>query len=194
MKIYLLRHGETDWNKEERLQGHNDIPMNEQGVMQIRKVASYIHSQGLEIDVIISSPLSRAGMSAEIVAEKIGYARKDILIEPLFIERSFGNAEGLTPQERSGRSDDEFEMESVEKLCERARTGISKYMERYAEQNILVVAHGAIIKAIITALSDGTIAYNDDSVEIRQGDIICLEWEKGKKVKIRQNLIRESEA
>lgn len=176
------------------MQGHKNILMNEQGIMQIEKVASYMHSNSLKIDVIISSPLCRARMSAEIVAEKIGCFCKNIIIESLFIERSFGNAEGLTKQERSGKSKDEFEMESVERLCERAKIGIAKYIEKDEKQNILVVAHGAIIKAIIVALTDGNIAYDDDSVKIRQGNIMCLELEKGKKIKIRQNLIKQSEA
>ena len=194
LRIYLLRHGETDWNKEERLQGHKDILMNEQGIMQIKEVASHIHSNSMEIDVIISSPLCRARMSAEIVAEEIGYFCKNIIIEPLFIERSFGNAEGLTKEERSDKSEEEYGMESVEMLCERAKKGITKYIERDEKQNILIVAHGAIIKAIIVALADGNIIYNDDSVDIRQGDIMCLEYEKGKKTKIWQNLIKQSEA
>jgi len=73
MKIYLLRHGETDWYKEGRLQGHTDIPLNQNGIMQINLAGDYLVLINEIIDVVISSPLMRAVKSAEIISMKVGY-------------------------------------------------------------------------------------------------------------------------
>ena len=90
MNIYLLRHGETDWNLEGRLQGHEDIGMNQNGINQIEKAAEVLAGCMQNVDVIISSPLSRARKSAEIVAGRLDYKKEDIVTDPLFIERGFG--------------------------------------------------------------------------------------------------------
>ena len=66
MDLYLLRHGETDWNKAGLLQGHTDIPLNENGRKQMRETARKLGDLGVKMDVILSSPLHRARESAEI--------------------------------------------------------------------------------------------------------------------------------
>ena len=57
MKIYLVRHGQTDWNKEQKLQGQKDIPMNDEGIRQMNELADKLAVFGIQADVIISSPL-----------------------------------------------------------------------------------------------------------------------------------------
>ena len=74
MKFYLLRHGQTDWNLEGRLQGHKNIPMNRNGVKQMMEIAEHLHEINFKVDYIISSPLDRAKESARIVAEKIEFS------------------------------------------------------------------------------------------------------------------------
>ena len=181
MKIYLVRHGETDWNKEGRLQGCRDIPMNQHGILQMEQVGVYMSDCGCQIDAIISSPLQRARMSAEIIASRIGYEVDGIAVEPLFVERSFGNAEGLVWTAGMCLDDGIYGEESVEELCRRAATGIERYTA-VETGNILIVAHGAIIKALIAALTKGEIAYADGSVVIGQGSILCVEYKNGKYV------------
>ena len=100
MNIYLLRHGETDWNKEGRIQGHTDIPLNENGKKQIAQVTAGLAGICPSMDVILCSPLSRTKESAGIAAEQLHYPKDKIIEEPLLIERSFGDAEGLTAVER----------------------------------------------------------------------------------------------
>jgi len=181
MRIFLLRHGETDWNREGRLQGHTDIPMNENGTRQIREAGEYLLKEGESVNVIITSPLDRARMSAEIIADQIGYKKEEIIIAEDFIERSFGEAEGLTIQERRmkyhGR--DYPGMETVKELCERAGSAMTKYIDKYTAGNILIVAHGAILKAVLAATSGGSMAYEDASLLIEPGSICMLEYEEG---------------
>ena len=92
MAVYLVRHGETDWNIEKRFQGQRDIPLNERGLAQAR--ASGQALSGLRFGAIFASPLHRACRTAEIIAGYTGGA--PVVTDPLLIERSFGALEGMT--------------------------------------------------------------------------------------------------
>ena len=179
MKIYLIRHGETDWNREGRLQGRTDIPLNQHGITQMERIGDYMADGGYRIDKIITSPLQRAGMSAEIIAFRIGYEKSRIIVEPLFTERSFGDAEGTIWTAGMCLDNGKYGEESVEELCGRAAAGIKKYIAG-ENGNILIVAHGAILKALIVALTKGEIAYTDPGVVIEQGGILCIQYEDGR--------------
>lgn len=176
MKIYLLRHGQTDWNIQGRLQGRMDIPMNENGRKQILEIAERLRELQFTADMIISSPLGRAKESAEIVAEKIGY-QDAIVYDAGFLERSFGMAEGLIYNETINLDDPEYGAESVEDVCIRAGKTIEKYISD-EEKNILIVAHGAVLSAVKAALSQGKLGYYDSSIPIIQGNILCCEWKR----------------
>lgn len=182
MNIILLRHGETDWNQAGRLQGHMDIPLNENGRLQISHAAEILAGFGPGIDFIISSPLSRARESAEIVADRLAYAKADILVEPLLVERGFGAGEGLTAAERSEKyPDDSYPgMESFEDLLERARSAFGRIVTSFRDkQNILVAAHGAILYAVVTAVTEGKIAYGGKKVQFLPGSIHLIRYWDG---------------
>ena len=176
MDIYLLRHGETDWNREGRIQGHTDIPLNENGRAQIARTAAGLADVCHGVDAVICSPLSRARESARIAAEKLNYPTERIIVEPLLIERSFGEAEGLTAAQREEKypnyhySDINYVfpgMESFEELIERARNVFHKITDTYKDkENILIVSHGAMLAAVITAVTDGKIAYFSDTISL----------------------------
>lgn len=181
MNLYLLRHGETDWNRTGRLQGHTDIPLNQTGKMQIRQAAKELANMGVDIELILSSPLKRAFESAEIAADELSY-KEDILVESLLIERHFGKGEGLTLDERNERYPDFLfpEMESFEDLIARAHTVFDKIVTDYKDrQNILVVAHGAILSAMVTAITGGKIAYFGKTVQFDQGSIHLIKYLDG---------------
>lgn len=92
--FFVLRHGQTDWNLNARLQGSTDIPLNDTGRGQARRAAEILRDQGL--DRIVASPLSRALETAQIVGQALG-------LEPVtdvrLIERNFGLFEGMTIDE-----------------------------------------------------------------------------------------------
>ncbi len=92
--FYVLRHGQTDWNAQARLQGSTDIPLNETGRAQARVAAEIL--DGLGITRIVASPLSRALETAQIVGAKLGLTPQ---IDARLIERNFGLFEGLTLDE-----------------------------------------------------------------------------------------------
>lgn len=173
MKFYLLRHGQTDWNLEGKLQGRKDIPMNGSGREQMLTVAEHLKEQNFRVDLIVSGPLDRAAESAKIVAEQIAFAG-NIIYDDDFIERSFGLAEGLIWNSEMNLDDEQYGTESVEDICERAEKAIGKYM-CYEDKNILIVAHGAILSALKSVLSQGTLGYYDSSIPIIQGKVLCCE-------------------
>ena len=182
MNIFLLRHGETDWNQEERLQGHMDIPLNQNGRTQISHAAEILSDLHPGIDLIVSSPLSRAYESAEIVADRLAYEKANIIIEPLLIERCFGAGEGLTIGERCEKYTNDIYpgMESLEDMLQRARFVFEKIVTTYADkQNILIAAHGAILYAIVTAITNGRIAYGGKAFKFDPGSIHLIRYIDG---------------
>lgn len=182
MRIILLRHGETDWNQERRLQGRQDIKLNEKGLSQAKNVGGYLaETYGSSISSIITSPLNRAVTTAGIVADALSFPKEQIVIEPLFVERDFGSAEGMNYEQTSinFQSGQYPGMENLEELCLRARKAVAKYTEDpFAEQTILVVAHGAIIKGILTQASGGTVHYHDRDMWIENGSFCMLSGPK----------------
>lgn len=92
--FYVLRHGQTDWNAQARLQGSTDIPLNDTGREQARIAAGFMADEG--ITRIIASPLSRALETAQIVGARIGITPE---LDPRLTERNFGLFEGMTIDE-----------------------------------------------------------------------------------------------
>ena len=151
----LLRHGQTDWNIDLRLQGTTDIAMNQIGIEQIQAASKHL-TQGW--DVVLSSPLGRARQSAEIVAAQIGIS--EIAIEPLLLERAFGIGEGLTYAEwgeKFSKLDDIPGAESKASVEQRARKLLTHIESNYAGARVLAVSHGALIRFVLSEVSAGTI-------------------------------------
>ena len=95
--VHAFRHGETDWNAGLRLQGHVDVPLNENGRSQARALAQSL--RGSRIDAVLSSDLSRALETARPVADATG---APLTVDPRLRETALGQAEGLTPEEVAG--------------------------------------------------------------------------------------------
>ena len=140
MRIYLIRHGETDWNKELRLQGREDIPLNECGKEQAKACGAVL--KGIKADVIVSSPLQRAKDTADIIREQM--QMKDICVDYDIIEREFGEASGITYQEKMEKYGHGPipGFESNESLNLRMKRAISKYSKRYPNGTVIMVSQG----------------------------------------------------
>lgn len=150
--IGLLRHGQTDWNIDFRLQGTSDIPLNETGIEQARKASAALTE---DWDALVSSPLGRAVKTAEIVAESHSFG--ELAIEPLLLERSFGEAEGLGYEEWRERYPDSIVPggESLPELEARCKRLLAKLVVDYSGKRVLTVSHGALIRKLITIVSKG---------------------------------------
>jgi uncharacterized phosphatase len=150
VSIFLLRHGETNWNVIDRCQGHTDIPLNETGKKKIEQVAFIFKKSLGDINYIVSSPLSRANESALIFSNSIGY-KGEIIIDELFIERNFGLAEGLLGEEIKFKFPDLDvpEMETEKDVFSRVIQRLNYYHSLYSDVNILIVTHGAVLKTLV---------------------------------------------
>lgn len=182
MNIYMLRHGETDWNLKGLLQGHTDIPLNTNGKQQIKCAAQAFAALQIEIDGIASSPLCRAYESAEIVADVVQYSKEKIMVEPLLIERYFGVGEGLDAEERAVKypGDSYPDMEDFHALLERAEKAFDTILDAFqGKENIIIVSHGALLYAILTAISNGKIKYAGKYVTFDPGSIHLLQYADG---------------
>lgn len=141
----LVRHGQTDWNAERRLQGAIDIPLNDVGRGQARDAVAVL--SGYEWDAVVSSPLSRAAETADLLAAGLGLtvARR----MPGLSERSYGLAEGLQagPELESLRIPGGFQgAESEEQTASRGLGALETLAQDFPGQRVLVVAHGTLIR------------------------------------------------
>ncbi|AGX04722.1 MULTISPECIES: histidine phosphatase family protein [Bacillaceae] len=161
-EICLVRHGQTDWNAEGRIQGRTDIELNEMGVRQAAACRDHLANENW--DIIISSPLQRARQTAEIINQNI---QKPLVLMEEFIERSFGRAEGLTAVERHALFPDRDypEMESKEDHHTRLSEGLDKISMLYSGKRVILVSHGASINALLSLLSSGVIGSGRTKLE-----------------------------
>lgn len=183
MNLYLLRHGETDWNRAGLLQGHTDTPLNEKGRNQMRETARKLRDLDVKMDVILSSPLRRACESAEIAAKQLGYPVADIVLEPMLIERGFGAGEGMTMAERTAKfPDHEYPgMECQADLIRRAGEAFWKIVNTCPNaENILLVAHGAVLFALLSAVSEESIVDEGKAAALVQGSIYRIRYTDGR--------------
>lgn len=142
--LLLVRHGETDWNADGRLQGHTDRPLNEYGRRQAQQLAEEL--DGEELEAIYSSDLARARETAEIVGQRLGLPT---VLDPDLREKDWGTWEGLTAVERDRV---EFVGESTEAHQERMLRALRRISQRHpGGGRVLVVTHGGSMRRVQTA-------------------------------------------
>ncbi len=150
--ICIVRHGETDWNAQGRLQGREDIELNDAGREQALKIAGYL--SGEPWDVVVSSPLKRAYETAQIIARILSVS--EIKVEEQITERDYGEASGLWPEERRSRFPDGIPgQEDFELLRQRAMNGLEKIANDHRGKRIVIISHGALTNSILYTLSGG---------------------------------------
>jgi broad specificity phosphatase PhoE len=143
-ELLLVRHGETDWNADGRLQGQTDRPLSDFGRRQAKLLAEVL--QGEELQAIYSSDLARARETAEIVAERL---RLPVVLDPDLREKDWGTWEGLTAVERDRV---EFVGESTETHEERTLRALKRISERHpGAGRVLVITHGGSMRRVQTA-------------------------------------------
>lgn len=177
LDMLLLRHGETQWNREGRYQGHLDSPLTLTGIGQIRALAETLRQQ-LEsrgkVD-IWSSPLTRTRQSASIFCEQLGLNYGDVRFDERLMERSYGRWEGLTLDEIAERYPDDIEAQRHDRWSFVAPGGESfaqvqiRLRDWLADLNsatpIVVMAHGGsgrVLRGLCIGSSHAEVfAFND---------------------------------
>jgi len=145
----LVRHGQTDWNAERRLQGSTDIPLNDVGRGQARGAVAILAPY--EWDAIVSSPLSRAAETADLSAEGLGLTVSRRV--PELTERSFGPAEGMQagPELEALCIPGGFSgAESEDEAADRGLAALEALAEDYRGQRVLVVTHGTLLRVSLS--------------------------------------------
>lgn len=167
--ILLIRHGETAWNAERRLQGHLDIALNAEGERQAAALGAAL--AGERIDVVVSSDLARARQTAEAIVRARGPSAPDaagLQTDPQLRERCYGGFEGLLYSEIAARFPLEFaawqarnvdavlppgknQGETFRSFFERATTAILDHAARHPGQTLALVAHGGVLECAYRA-------------------------------------------
>ncbi|MBF6569775.1 MAG: histidine phosphatase family protein [Candidatus Binataceae bacterium] len=154
--VLLMRHGETEWNREGRVMGRNPVELNAAGRAQVAAAADFMRE--IKLDLIVTSPLVRARQSAETVAERLGgvqviedgrlaeveYGRwesltfKDLLQDPLYLQYKENPVTMATP---GG--------ETIAQAQARGVAAVHDTMEANHSRHVLFVSHGDIIRTVI---------------------------------------------
>ncbi len=157
-QILLIRHGETAWNAVKRLQGHLDIPLNEQGERQAAALGEWL--RGEPLDAIVSSDLQRAMQTAQAIGQRQGLL---VQVDAGLRERCYGAFEGLTYSDIGDRYPEAYaawqareidfvfpagerEGESIRRFQERAMSAILRHARQYRGRKIALVAHGGVLE------------------------------------------------
>ncbi|MGH7036588.1 MAG: histidine phosphatase family protein [Stellaceae bacterium] len=164
--LFLFRHGETDWNRDGRLQGHTDVPLNAKGLAQAEALAQKLRPY--QLDGIVSSDLLRAATTGRIVAEALGVP---LVLDPLLRETEVGEAEGLLWAEAKVRFGEELTErwfteddaafpggETGGATRARALAALKGVAATQPWQRIGVSTHGALIRQVMKhALPPGSL-------------------------------------
>jgi len=166
----LVRHGQTSWNLDRRIQGSTDIPLNETGIADARAAAEMLRTE--TFDAIVASPLVRAHRTAQVIAEELGL--DEPLIETDLRERNFGVAEGLGVDEYLQRYGNWHtgvpESETLDVVGARAGRALLRLSARARLQTspraprIIVVTHGGVIRSLLHRASGGTLPHDGESL------------------------------
>lgn len=148
MKLYMVRHGRTDWNEHGLMQGMSDIPLNENGKEEVIKSRNLL--KDVNFDICISSPLRRAIETAKIIVN----SKCEIICDDLLIERNLGQFEGKKYNEYSkldywnyNLNSDDYGVEPVRNLFLRTK----KFLDKLKNKNynsVLLVSHAATMRAM----------------------------------------------
>lgn len=157
VRLCLVRHGETAWNIERRIQGQIDIPLNAHGEVQAQATAGALAP--VRFDAMYSSDLSRAHATANAVAERQG---QTLFSEPALRERNYGAFQGLTYAEAEVRFPDDYPRfiardpayafpdggESLIVFSQRVRAELERIADRHTDGCVLIVTHGGVLDII----------------------------------------------
>lgn len=152
MTIAFIRHGQTDWNAAGRMQGSSDIPLNDIGRGQAIDAVKVLEGGGW--GVIVSSPLSRARETADIIASGLGIELGRSY--DLLVERHYGEAEGLTIDQIEAQWPGTREypgLESLDSVVARGTEALQLIADEYAGRNVVIVCHGTIIRYTLASLA-----------------------------------------
>lgn len=165
-RIVLLRHGETDWNRVDRIQGWGDISLNERGREQARAASEFLARQYPDVDRVLSSDLPRAAETAEVVVSTQAFADLDVEYDPRLRERDFGVYEGQHGDQFFEDNPEFAVVDGLEGAKRNVPEGGESYVEfrdrvleswaelQRADGTVLLVTHSGVIRTVVAAIED----------------------------------------
>ena len=196
LKLYIVRHGETEWNVIKRFQGQLNTPLTEKGMEKLRKTGKKL--ENVLFDEVYTSELGRTVASAEIILnENNGYKNNKLELQKLaeLNEIYFGVWQGLTyedvflkyPEEANNYfynvknyNAENVEAENLKDALERFLKGINKILNRHKSGNILVVTHGTVFEMFINYVENKSIFDIDERTLMGNGDYKVFSYKDGK--------------
>jgi broad specificity phosphatase PhoE len=185
-RVYLIRHGNTEWNREEIFRGRVDCGLDETGRAEARAVAAYF--DGVNLEGIYTSPLARAAETAAAIAAGRGM---EVVSDPAFIDLDFGEWQGHPLKEVREKYPELYRAwrerprevtfpggENLDQVRERAWEGLLKVVRENPERTVVIVSHRVITKVLICAALG---LDNSHFWQIKQDTtaINCLEYARG---------------
>jgi probable phosphoglycerate mutase/uncharacterized phosphatase len=167
--IYFVRHGETEWNKTRRIQGHYDVALNETGILQAKKLS--FRFKDIPIHGIYSSDLARAKQTAQEVAN---VKNLPVITFSDLRERCYGLWEGKTyqeiisryPQFQSGADfGGLYGIETFESMQQRSKNRLLNIAMKHVGENVIIVSHGGLINCFLHLISQGQIGTGKTKLE-----------------------------
>jgi broad specificity phosphatase PhoE len=175
MKLYVARHGQTEWNEKNKVCGISDIKLSEKGIEQAKQLA--VNVLNYKIDFIITSPLKRAKNTAEIIADYKGIS---FMVDDRLFEQNYGVFEGVL------RDNLDFldakkkfvckypQGESMFQVAQRVYNLLDEIKIKYSNKNILIISHGGVCRIIKTYFSDLS---NEEFFQYRLGNCELEEYD-----------------
>ncbi|POH62042.1 histidine phosphatase family protein [Cryobacterium zongtaii] len=173
----IVRHGQTDWNLERRIQGSTDIPLNSTGRAQAAETGLRLSRS--HWDAVVTSPLLRAHESARIIAGELDLPAP--LVVPELTERHHGLIEGLTFAQRQAQFPDGSSvpgLETRQAVLDRVLPALEAIARTYAGREVVVVCHGGVIGTLLRYATDGTRPAAGELIP--NGSIHEFRWESGR--------------
>ncbi len=183
-EIILIRHGETEWNSQKRMQGHSNSDLSSVGQAQIQALGQWM--KNVPFDLIYSSDSPRAKQTAEAITQFSGH---ELQFDQRLREKNLGVFEGLTSEEARERHPEVFRLfktagskyvidegESTQQLQDRALEIVNEIRIKHPEERVLLVTHGGFIRVVMKH-SLGLSLETPTRFLIRNTGVFRLEWE-----------------
>jgi len=183
-EIILIRHGETEWNSQKRMQGHSNSDLSLVGQAQIQALGQWM--KNVPFDLIYSSDSLRAKQTAEAITQFSGH---ELQFDQRLREKNLGVFEGLTSEEARERHPEVFRLfktagskyvidegESTQQLQDRALEIVNEIRIKHPEERVLLVTHGGFIRVVMKH-SLGLSLETPTRFLIRNTGVFRLEWE-----------------
>lgn len=188
MNLYLVRHGETEWNRLKKFQGQLNSDLTDIGIEQAKALGKYLEKENIDFDFVYSSPQERAYNTAKLIKEDF-----QIITDSRLMEMAFGKWEGMDVdliKEESAEnfhnffnSSDEYdhrphEAESFESLEARIRLFLDEIKEKYKGKNVLVVSHGITLKVFVKIIKNQNLKEFSESGGIFNTSLSLISYDK----------------